>query len=76
MSKYEDFKKKHLHYLAKVAALGQPIGRDKKLLDVIKVFIAELQAFLNEDRKKIGAKEAAELTVWRDHWINVTKPYK
>lgn len=74
-SKLEDFKKKHLHYLARAAVLNQQIGRDKKLLDAVKVFIAELQAFLNENKLKLAKKEAAELIVWRNNWIKLTESY-
>ncbi|MDO8511343.1 MAG: hypothetical protein Q7S55_04200 [Nanoarchaeota archaeon] len=76
MAKFEDFQKKHLHYLVRAAALNQKIGREKKLLDSVNVFIAELQAFLNENKKKMKSAEAAELVVWRDYWIKLTKSYK
>lgn len=76
MGKLEDFKNKHLHFLARAATLNQQVGKDKKLLDSVTVFIAELQAFLDENKKKIESKKAAELIAWRDYWIKLTKSYR
>lgn len=69
-------KTKHLHYLARAVAFNQQIGRDKKLLEEVKVFIAELQVFLNENQSKLTKKEAAELIVWRNHWMDLTGKYR
>ena len=76
MGKLLDLKKKHLHYLARAANLDQQVGKDKKLLDAARAFITELQAFLKENKQKLKSAETAELVLWRDHWIKLTKRYK
>ncbi len=76
MSQFEDFKKKHLQYLAKAALLNNQIGRDKKLLEEVRRFIPELQAFLNENKRKLDQKKAAELIAWRNRWIELTAEYR
>lgn len=76
MVTFDDFKRRHIQYLARAEGLGKKVGTNRALLMEIRQFINELAMFLRENKKTLTTIQRAELTLYRDRWIEMTQAYR
>ena len=76
MATFEDFKRLHIGYLARAEGLKKGIGTNLALLKAIQRFITEIAVFLRDNRETLSKTQRAKLTLYRDHWSELTEAYR
>ena len=76
MATFDDFKRRHIIYLARAEGLKKNIGTNRALLTDIRKFISDIAVFLRQNRETLSSTQRAELTLYRDRWIEMTQAYR